>query len=555
MIKLPAIFKSHAVFQRDKIFRIWGETDASEVSARILEDANIISKGSAIVTDGSFLLEMEPVEAGGPYSLEIKSGNDVVLLADVYFGDVWLAGGQSNMEFQLNNSKDADEEIAEAENDRIRFYNVPQIAWVGSELEDAEAKSEWQLCNSDTVGEWSAVGYYFAKALTEESEGIMIGIVGCNWGGTSASAWMSREKLLEYKETKQYIDVYDEAVKGISEAEYNKAYDEYVIYQAEFDKNVGNYYMTNPNPTWDEAISLFGENKYPGPMGPKNWTRPGGLYESMLRRIIPYSMMGCIYYQGEEDDNRPYSYKRLLTSLIEQWRSDFKDDKLAFIVAQLPVFVNEGEEDYKNWPFIREAQAKIGNTIGNGVAVILESGEYHNIHPVNKETVGYRLAFQALHNVYGCMTRWEACGPELDAGFAGDEAFYVDLKCCDSGLMINGDDNFLEDVHMMDYLPSDSGFEIAGEDGIYYNAKAQVMRGETLNEETDDTVNMQGSILTIKLTSDNVKQPMYARYFWKNYGKVRIFGANGIPLAPFRTSDKDGAKALGSRLGEIIDVI
>ena len=111
MIKLPAIFKSHAVFQRDKIFRIWGETDASDVSARILEDTNIIGKGSAIVTDGSFLLEMEPVEAGGPYSLEIKSGNDVVLLEDVYFGDVWLAGGQSNMEFQLKNSKDADEEI------------------------------------------------------------------------------------------------------------------------------------------------------------------------------------------------------------------------------------------------------------------------------------------------------------------------------------------------------------------------------------------------------------------------------------------------------------
>jgi len=593
MIKLPAIFKNHAVFQRDKVFRIWGVSDTSITKISVIDETDTVIN-EAIVTDadvcddGHFMVEMSPLEAGGPYVLRIENESEVIELEDVYFGDVWLAGGQSNMEFMLKNSKYASEEIQELEvkaNDRIRFYNVPQIAWLGPELEQAEENSNWQLCNADNAGEWSAVAYYFAKALTEESDGIMIGVVGCNWGGTSASCWMSREKLLEHRVTAQYVDTYDSLVEGICEEEYQKAYEEYVIYQAEFDKNVGYYYQTSSNPTWDEAISLFGENKYPGPMGPKNWTRPYGLYETMLKRIVPYGLMGCIFYQGEEDDNRPYSYKRLLTSLIEQWRADFLDVKLAFITVQLPIFVNEGEADYKNWPFIREAQAVVAEETGNGLAVILEAGEYHNIHPLNKETVGYRLAFQALYRVYGCYSKWEACGPEYDSSFVNGDALYVDLKCCDSGLMVNGDDGFIEDVHMMDFLPTDSGFEIAGEDGIYYNARAQVMRGENVSEDpvesdfseetdlfgnqafadelnnpiyddnVDQTASSLGSILTIKLTSENVDKPKYARYFWKNYGKVRVFGANGIPLAPFRTDTNDGAKALGSRLGDIIDVI
>lgn len=572
MIKLPAIFKNCAVFQRDKIFRVWGNTDACDVTVTVRdEEGTVIESATASSENGSFMVTIQPIEAGGPYELVVNDEcvSDRIVLKDVYFGDVWLAGGQSNMEFELKNSKFAEEEISEADNDRIRFYNVPRVAWVGDELEQAEGNSCWQMCNPENVGEWSAVAYYFAKALTEESEGIMIGIIGCNWGGTSASCWMSREKLLEHKETAVYVKSYDEKTANQSETDYLKEYAAYVEYQAEFDKNVGNYYQTAANPTWDEAIALFGENKYPGPMGPRNWTRPYGLHETMISRIAPYGLMGCIFYQGEEDDNRPYNYERLLTSLIEQWRDDFKDEKLPFITTQLPVFVNEGEEDYKNWPFIRESQAKVAAQAGNGIAVILEAGEYHNIHPANKETVGYRLAFQALYNVYGCYSKWEACGPEYDSSFVSDGAVYVDLKCCESGLLVNGDDEFLEDVHMMDYLPLDSGFEVAAENGVYYPARAQVMRGENVDEHesekeeefydplyddnSDQTSMSLGSIMTLKLTSESVSKPKYARYFWKNYGKVRIFGANGIPLAPFRTDEKDNARALGSRQGAIID--
>lgn len=574
MIKLAPIFTDHAVLQRDKKIRIFGYTDKKTLKVSVIDEngANIYQEELEVEKfDDRFEIVIGPIAGGGPYALEVLAGTgnsagetEVISLKDIYFGDVYLAGGQSNMEFELQNSRGASEEIANCENERIRFYYTPKVAWLGEELEQAENESEWKLCKPENVANWSAIGYYFAKALTEEIEDVVIGIVGCNWGGTSASAWMSREKLLEYPETACYVEQYDNQTRNQNLDEYLKAYDDYIIYHTEFERKVSNYYQTAANPNWEEALMLCGECKYPGPMGPKNWTRPYGLYETMIKRIAPYGFNGFIYYQGEDDDNRPYYYRRLLSSLVEQWRKDFKDEDLHFMIAQLPIFLNEGETDCKNWPFIREAQSDVSKDVPNcSMAVILETGEYHNIHPVNKETPGYRLAFLALQHIYGFYAKWDANGPEFDSAFTKDDAIYVDLKCCEGGLMVLGDDDFLEDVHMMDYLPEDGTFEIAGEDGVYYPARAQVLRGENITESkgedsyfdmaSDNAIERAalGSILTLKLSSEMVKAPVYGRYFWSNFAKVKIFGANGIPLAPFRTSRDDGALALGSRQGEV----
>ncbi|MCR4618154.1 MAG: sialate O-acetylesterase [Lachnospiraceae bacterium] len=551
MIKLPGIFKNHAVLQRDQKISIWGKTDAKQVYITI-KDANgdELCKLDATSNNNIFEVKTGPFNAGGPYNLIVCAGDDKCVLDDIYFGDVYIAGGQSNMELELQNSKDGKEECENCDNPNIRFYYTPKVAWLGEELNKAESESAWQLCKPGETKCWSAVGYYFAKALTEEidkapakglsnDQNIMIGIIGCNWGGTSASAWMSKEKLSEYPETKVYLDRYDELTKDQDYDEYLKAYDEYVVYQAEFDKNVGNYYMTAKNPSWDEAIKLFGENKYPGPMGPKNWTRPSGLYETMLKRIAPYGICGVLWYQGEDDDNRPYAYKRLLKSLIENWREDFENSELPFYIVQLPVFKNEGEDDFKNWPFLRESEFDISTEDDNcHTAVCLEAGEKYNIHPLDKETVGYRLAYLALYNRYGLCDKWDAYGPSLINAYSEGNFIYAEIDCCDNGLVTDGDDGFLEDVYMESYLPDDAGFEIAGKDGVYFDAKVQVLRG-------DDCI-------VLKMSSDKVSEPLFARYFWKNFGKVRVYGACGIPLAPFRTDKNDNAKALGTRQGELL---
>ena len=526
MIGFSKILKDHAVLQREKRVLIWGTTDRTEVYVELFDSEGVSVSGvKADANGGRFEVQLPPMSAGGPYSVKASDGTDETIINDIYFGEVWLAGGQSNMELELQNSKDGKAEVEKAYDPNIRFYYTPKVATVGKELDKAEEESGWQLCEPGVPAAWSAVAYYFAKKLSAELN-VMVGIIGCNWGGTSASCWVDRDSLANDRTLKVYTDAYDKATEGLDPEEYRIEWEEYQRYQSDFDKRVGEYYSTYPNPTWDEAIKIFGENRYPGPMGPLNFTRPGGLYESMISRVAPYTLAGFIFYQGEEDDNRPYIYRDLLKTLISVWRRDFRDKDLPFILTQLPVFVNEGEDDFQNWPFIREAQADVASGVPNtGMAVILETGEFHNIHPLDKKTVGDRLSNIALSMVYELVDKDTASGPRYSGSEVHGDSFVITLSGCGDGLKLSDD------------APADStkwNFEIAGDDNVYYPARADI--------------SVSGKVT---LTSDKVKSPAKARYFWKNFAPVYLFGSNGIPLSPFRTDRKDGAVAYGSRQGEL----
>lgn len=510
MLKLAPVFSNHMVLQRNKNIRVWGECDEKEVVISIDNKSIRVT-----VKDNRFQALLPPMEAGGPYALTISSDTQKIRYEDVMIGEVWLAGGQSNMELELQNSFEGDKELEKIQAENVRYYYVPKKPWVSEELLLEEAQSSWECADKESAGKWSAVAYYYAKELSRKL-GVTVGIIGCNWGGTSASCWMSREMLEQNGKISSYIKEYDQIVENQDFDEYLKEREEYIAYQTEFEKNVSNYYATCQNPSWDEAISLFGENKYPGPMGPYSEFRPAGLYESMLRRICPYTLAGFIYYQGEEDDHKPATYYELLSSLIKQWRGDWCEDTLPFLIVQLPVFQNEGEPDYKNWPHVREAQMKVYQTVKNtGIAVILENGEYGNIHPTKKEVVGKRLALQAFYHVYHVISKAEAFGPIYKDYYVEGEQLIVRFENCDDGF---------------EYKEGAVGFELAGTDKVYYPASYKI----------------DGS--QIVLTSQKVSKPEYARYCWTNYQEISFFGKNGIPLAPFRTSTKDGSKITGSRL-------
>lgn len=523
MLVLPAVFSNNMVLQRGKNIAVWGKTDQNSVSVT-LSGQNV----KARVQGGSFEVLLAPMEAGGPYELEVTASDEAgkaveqVTYQDVMLGEVWLAGGQSNMELELQNSKDGAEVVKGLNNPMIRFYYTPKVPYVGEELEAEEAKSQWELCTPETAGRWSAVGYYFAEKLAAEL-GVTVGIIGCNWGGTSASCWVGREALENDRRISPYIEEYDEIVANQDPEEYIKAREAYLIYQAEFDKNVGHYYETAENPTWGEALELFGENQYPGPMGPRSELRPCGLYETMLQRVCPYTLAGFLYYQGEEDDHRPDTYYELLSALVAQWRSDWGDDLLPFMLVQLPMFQNVDEKDYQNWPLIREAQMRLFQTVKNtGIAVILDKGEYGNIHPVEKDSVGWRLADQALYQVYGRGTAGDIFGPIYQSYYIDGSRMVLNFAYAEHGMQCTAD--------------SVTGFEIAGADRRYYPA--------------DAWLNSDGRVI---LSAEQVKQPVYARYCWTNYREVTLFGKNGLPVAPFRTSRRDGAVATGSRnTGEFV---
>ena len=493
------IFSDHMVLQRGKNIKVWGIAyDGWKVEVSI--------NGTTVTADTAehkWMAVLPAMEAGGPYEMTISSNGEKITFTDIMVGEVWLAGGQSNMELELQNSLDGKNVVANIKDVNVRFYYTKKNAYIDEYFYADERNGGWTAASPETASAWSAVGYYFAKKLSEDL-GVTVGVIGCNWGGTSASAWISRQMLETDIDTKTYVDEYDKAMEGKTFEQYCAELKEYEDWYNEWNPKIGEFYAKNPNATWDEAQAYAGPSRWPEPMGPKSPFRPAGVYETMLKRVMPYSLAGFIYYQGESDDHKPNSYYKLLKMLIEQWRSDWKDDTLPFIAVQLPMHMERGDENRTNWAVIREAQMRMHRTVKNtGIAVISECGEYGNIHPVDKRPVGERLELQALCHVYGKITADEAYGPVYKSCEYGENSLTLSFDYAKDGFEIRGE--------------KPTGFEIAGEDKKFVAAKVEISGDK------------------ITLSSEAVNRPLYARYNWINFAEVTVFGKNGIPLAPFRT--------------------
>lgn len=504
------VFSNHMVLQRNKNIRVFGECerDTEVVVKLILSDGDEVV-ADAVVTENEWCayLPAQKAQTGCKVIVEaFKSGEMIenVTFEDVAIGEVWLAGGQSNMEFELKDCKGGKETLENDENPNVRFYYTPKNPYKTKEFYEAEEASTWQTFSKDNAANWSAVGYYFAKKLSRDLGGITIGVIGCNWGGTSASTWISKEALLEDKDLASYVEEYEEACKGKTVEEQEKAYDDYVAFHADWEPKCSKLYEENPGITWEEVQNILGPCQYPGPMNVKNPYRPAGLWECMLKRIIPYTLGGVIYYQGESDDHKPQMYYKLLTRLIYEWRVAFRDLELPFIMTQLTMHQYGNDTDMKNWPIIREAQMNVHRTIKNtGIAVIIDKGEFNNIHPLDKKPVGERLELQALTYVYGLMDREEAYGPVYKSCVCHKDYIELSFDYAGNGFVIKDSDEII-------------GFEIAGQNKEFVKADAKISSSKIL------------------VSSDKIKCPQYVRYLWTNYGEVNLFGKNGIPVAPFR---------------------
>lgn len=501
MFKVAPIFSSNMVLQREKNIKVWGTGDEDTFVTVSIENNKVIGK----VKNGKWSVILPSMQAGGPYELKVTDENATIIFHNVMLGEVWLAGGQSNMELRITESKNGEELLANIKNDKVRYYNTLRLSYIDEEFLEKEAINHWQECSSETAGEWSAVAYYFAKKMSEEL-GVTVGIIGCNWGGTSASAWMSRESLEEDKDTNTYVQEYEECNKGRSFEEYLEQLTEYNTWYEAWQKRVDKCYAENPDILWPQVLEIAGESRWPEPLGPKSPFRAAGLYETMLKRVMPYTLRGFIYYQGESDDHKPKIYEKLLTKLILQWRKDWEDEELPFIFVQLPMHIWQQDKDIKHWAIIREAQMSVHKTIKNtGMAVVLDCGEFDNIHPVDKEPVGIRLALQALYHVHG--KKLAAYGPIYKGLEYKENGVELSFTHAEDGIVLKGE--------------AAEGFEVAGEDKQFMKAKAEIRKDK------------------IYVYCKKVKEPKYVRYNWTNYGPVTLFGKNGIPLAPFRTSRND----------------
>lgn len=425
MLQTAILFQNHMILQRDKSIAVWGTADAETKvtvtmqgkTADAVADANGIWKAICGPFEASFLEEMI-----------ISSGEEKLVIQDVQVGDVWLAGGQSNMEFHMRYDADMAAEKESCTNGNIRFFDYPEVSYVGQIDERDYGKNYgfWRKAEPEQMERFSAVGYYFAKDLQRKYD-IPVGIIGCNWGGTPACAWMSRESIIAGG-GQIYLDEYEEAVKKLDLAEYEE----------KFNSNPESWrvdQLASPisdmmmfGCTMEEFstklmemgidLSSIDPAAFMPMTGPKYERRPSGLYESMLKPVVPYGIRGVIWYQGETDgDCHPEIYKTLFPALIRNWR-ELWEEELPFLFVQIAPLERWMECVGERYVEIRSAQQYTADTISNtGMAVITDVGMQSDIHPKKKQPVGHRLALLAEKMVYGEEILCEAptlCGVKTE---------------------------------------------------------------------------------------------------------------------------------------------
>lgn len=418
---LAELFQDHMMFQRDKKIHIWGKAPAgTRVTASFYREGDgetalsdsvesgtdkpVLAEGTGQAgKSGDFHVVLPPLPAGEGYQLSVRFEDDPgasILLKDILFGDIWLACGQSNMEFFLKYDRDWEKAKKLPRDPKIRLYNVPQRAFVGHTSRSTSGYGYWFDDSDPGLAFFSAPGYSFAREV-REATGIPIGVIGCNWGGTTASAWV-KEEVLSAPPLDRYLKEYEEAVAGIPAEKLATdslaawAFEDSPEHSADFEP-----LLYGRDREWQLAYMEKHAADPVIPMGPYNINRPAGLYHTMLSELIPFSIKGVLWYQGESDagDYAPL-YDKLLGSLIDSWRKAW-GDPFPFLLVQLAPFGVWLDCDSKGYATVRERQALVADSLPDvHLASIMDLGSYYDIHPKEKMEVGRRLALLARGHVY-----------------------------------------------------------------------------------------------------------------------------------------------------------
>ena len=499
MLKPAALFTDGAVLCRNKEIRVFGEADEGATVAVTLTSSrgSLLAEAECVCRDGRFLACLRPQEAQTGCCLIITAGNETVTADDVVIGEVFLAGGQSNMELELRNADEGPVLIPIHNDPEVRFFNVPRQAYECEEANKALEGTHWTSIAPGKGGENSAVAYFFACKLRERMPEVPVGIIGCYWGGTSVTCWMEEETLRTLAEGTRYLEEYAERIAGKDMETFLQEEAVFEDGMNRWNQSVEQFKQAHPDAAWPEIAQACGLAPWCPPAGPGSPFRPGGLAVTMLAKVVPATLTGILYYQGEDDADRTDHYDDLMIALIRRWRELFRDAELPFLFVQLPMWIDYDAEDTCRWAMLRLAQAAARDAVRNtGMICLLDEGEYGNIHPTNKRTVGERLADMAGKMLYG---RGEASPKALDK-YTEADTLVVRL----SAPVITKDDG------------KANLLEIAGEDGEYVPADAELRGTEML------------------LSAEGLKNPVKARYAWTNWSdKVNLCGVNGLPLEPF----------------------
>jgi sialate O-acetylesterase len=479
-VKPNNLFSDHMVLQAGVSVPIWGTASPGEQITVTIDD----QKQSTTAADsGKWMIHLSNLQAGGPLEMTI-GGTNTITIHDVLVGQVWLASGQSNMQFSVgpsptvkayNGVVNMEQEIAAANYPLLRMYTVkPTLS--AKPLDDTQG--QWEVCTPDTVKSFSAIGYFFARDLQKEIAQ-PVGIINSSYGASTAEAWISKSAMNA-----------DDQLAGLMK-NFQTAVDSYAARAAT---------LPATEPTTRSARAR-------GPRDPyHDQHNPTVLWNAMLKPLEPYAIRGVIWYQGESVLNGTAGdklYPTVMETLVRSWRNEWDQGDFPFYVCQLA-----GQNAASNNPFIRESQAAILSLPNTGMAVTIDIGEMKNVHPKNKQDVGDRLSRIALAKVYGKPIEYS--GQVYDSMKVEDHSIRLAFTHIGGGLVAK--DGPLET------------FMIAGSDGQFKAAQAKI--------DGDSVV----------VSSLSVPNPVAVRYAWMSWPEgCNFYNAAGLPAAPFRTDQQPGA--------------
>ncbi|MCF3111261.1 sialate O-acetylesterase [Niabella sp. CC-SYL272] len=476
-----SLFADHMVLQQQVPVPLWGTgTDGQKVTVSFNGQQQV-----TIVQNGCWRVTLSPLTAGGPFTMTI-SADTVITIGDVLVGEVWICSGQSNMDRRLKPMPPQkpivrwEEEVQAARYPEIRQFFVPHSAVTEEPKEDCNGK--WTVCSPQSVMEYSAIGYFFARDLYKTIK-VPLGFIYTAWGGTPAERWVSREVLKSDTALSGLVTAYYEAMKRYpGQLEAYKAKEPDLLQQWSRDSL--------------KAVTK-GAPLPPKPRPPFNLQKEGdcgGLYNIMVAPLTPYAIKGVCWYQGESNSARAWQYPALLTALINSWRQKWNEGNFPFLIVQIAPYKDMSPE-------IREAQLQVSQKLPNTALIVTtDCGDSADIHPTFKQPVGARLALAARAVAYHEPITYS--GP-----------VYKRFKIMGDKIIL-----YFEHARQLESKGGPlKGFTIAGPDHQFVTAKA-IIKGSS-----------------VEVTSSEVPHPVAARYGWSNVPDVNLYNEAGLPASPFRT--------------------
>jgi sialate O-acetylesterase len=491
-VRLPAVLSDNMVLLQDSKSNVWGWADAGEQVTVKLADKSASTKADET---GRWSVKLEGLKPGVAGEMTV-AGKNTLSVKNVAVGEVWLSSGQSNMEWVVKNSKDADAEAAACNFPDIRIFTVGKK---GSTKPLDDVAGKWEIATPENAPQFTAVGYFFVRELHQKLK-VPVGLINSSWGGTPVETWIPSSGMSTNPEFAKH---------------WMKKQEEYPAAKAAYDEKMAAHKVA--------VEQAKAENK-PAPKAPRApdgprdlHAAPMGLYNGMIAPITPYTIRGAIWYQGESNagtKNRGAMdlYNPLFATMILSWRYEFakaqniprEESEFAFQFVQLANFFPKREEPTDSyWAQIREAQLQTLEIPRTQMAVAIDIGEANDIHPKNKQEVGRRLAVAALAGTY--FQEHEYSGP-----------IYGGMQAEEGKIRLNF--SHAEGLKAADGGPI-KGFAIAGEDKKFVWADVAL--------EGDHVV----------VSSAKVPSPIAVRYGWADNPDCNLVNSAGLPASPFRTDN------------------